>query len=337
MSSVPVPDPSQLLVGDIIFYYIGGVSAPSAGQEGRSFGQFSRHFAVYCGSVCDVCRALCSTTEKCARPGCQGKVLEHQIVERVDRFPMGDALQPATTTHQVLTEGDERRHDVMEARAKRLVEIKKYKPCVNRVSWEEFGERASPGKIYRRCYSEKELADFRKRQVFWLHPKFKEKYGHGHEETALWTGHGTAKRALLEEGTPEWMNEYHVVFNNCQHFTNWCKFGLFMSDDVHFTLKMLKPITYIPFGGIVGGAVVAAVLSSIVPGLRRDLYKSVCVLASTAIRGNQSRKDLESESLTAYRILNIPASYLLKIMAQPGGDTLLKSLSEDDVQVYMDV
>ncbi|KXS09273.1 hypothetical protein M427DRAFT_49723 [Gonapodya prolifera JEL478] len=234
---------------DIIVYYIGGVSSPSAGQESKTVGQLSRHFAVYCGNVCNTCRALlrpfcrddgafnviCATLDKCARPRCEGTVLQHQIEERVDPFPNGGSPDQKETPAQapVADDGDGA-PDVKEGRARRALALKRFKSSVDRLDWRDRVETCTA-----RCYSEKELDDFKKWQEKFLHDTFKEKYGDISKGESLWKGTETAKRAHLEERTPKWMSEYHIVINNCQHFTNWCKFGTRMPDDVYKILKML--------------------------------------------------------------------------------------------------
>jgi len=47
--------------------------------------------------------------------------------------------------------------------------------------------------------------------------------------------------------------EYHVAFNNCEHFTHWCKYGTKKSNQVNTVLKAVVGVAAIALGLAAGG------------------------------------------------------------------------------------
>ena len=47
--------------------------------------------------------------------------------------------------------------------------------------------------------------------------------------------------------------EYNIAFNNCEHFTHWCKYGTKESSQVNTVLKAVVGVAAIALGLAAGG------------------------------------------------------------------------------------
>ena len=54
------------------------------------------------------------------------------------------------------------------------------------------------------------------------------------------------KRALSMVGRLK--GDYNLIFNNCEHFTHWCKFGIKKSNQVNGVLKAVAGVAAIALG-----------------------------------------------------------------------------------------